>query len=202
MNLIIGAGGQGRVVYDILNSLNYNNIIFCDDGIIDNCLNLKVFKSNDIKFNKITSAIIAIGDNMIRKNIATKYDLNYINAIDPRALISSINVILGKGIAIMPGSIINLNVKIGNHSIINSGSIIEHDCIIEDYVHISPGAILCGGVRVGEGTQIGAGVKIIPNKKIGNWCMIGAGAVVTKDIPDYSLVVGVPGKIIKSLKNE
>lgn len=202
MNLIIGAGGQGRVVYDILNSLNYNNIIFCDDGIIDNCLNLKVFKSKDIKFNKITAAIIAIGDNMIRKNIATKYELNYINAIDSRALISSTNVILGKGIAIMPGSIINLNVKIGNHSIINSGSIIEHDCIIEDYVHISPGAILCGGVKVGEGTQIGAGVKIIPNKKIGNWCMIGAGAVVTKDIPDYSLVVGVPGKIIKSLRNE
>ena len=42
--------------------------------------------------------------------------------------------------------------------------------------------------------------KVIPNINIGKWCVIGAGAVITKDVPDYSLVVGIPGKIIKKLK--
>ena len=40
---------------------------------------------------------------------------------------------------------------------------------------------------------------IMPNVKIGKMCIIGAGAVVTKDVPDYSVVVGVPAKIIKKI---
>jgi acetyltransferase EpsM len=58
---------------------------------------------------------------------------------------------------------------------------------------------LCGNIRIGVGTQVGACATIIPNIRIGKWCKIGAGAVVTKDIPDYSVVVGVPGIIIKKI---
>ena len=43
---------------------------------------------------------------------------------------------------------------------------------------------------------------IIQGIKIGKWAKIGAGAVIVNDIPDYAMVVGVPGKIIKYLKNE
>ena len=50
---------------------------------------------------------------------------------------------------------------------------------------------------MGEGTHIGAGATIIPNLKIGKWATIGAGAVVIKDVPDYAVVVGNPGRIIK-----
>jgi acetyltransferase EpsM len=66
-------------------------------------------------------------------------------------------------------------------------------------VHISPNSTLCGNVKVGEGTHIGAGATILPNIEIGKWCKIGAGSVVTKKIPDYSVVVGIPGKIIKKV---
>lgn len=48
---------------------------------------------------------------------------------------------------------------------------------------------------------IGAGAIILPQSKIGNYCIIGAGAVVKGTIPDYSVVVGNPCKIIKSLKS-
>jgi acetyltransferase EpsM len=86
--------------------------------------------------------------------------------------------------------------------IINTNASVDHHCIIEDFVHIAPSSTLCGNVKVGEGSHVGAGSTIIQNIRIGKWCVIGAGAVITKDIPDYSLVVGVPGKIIKSLRNE
>ena len=52
-------------------------------------------------------------------------------------------------------------------------------------------------VEVGTGSHIGAGAVVIPEIKIGKWCIIGAGTVVIKDVPDYAVVVGNPGKVIR-----
>lgn len=52
-------------------------------------------------------------------------------------------------------------------------------------------------VYIGDGTWIGTNVVIVGNVKIGKHCVIGANSVVTKDIPDYCIVAGVPCKIIK-----
>jgi acetyltransferase EpsM len=52
-------------------------------------------------------------------------------------------------------------------------------------------------VKVGEGTHIGIGSSVIQGITIGKWVTIGAGAVIIRDIPDFAVVVGNPGKIIK-----
>lgn len=57
-----------------------------------------------------------------------------------------------------------------------------------------------GGVRIGDDVWIGANVIILADVNIGNGVIIGAGAVVTKDIPDYAVVGGVPAKVIKMRK--
>jgi acetyltransferase EpsM len=97
----------------------------------------------------------------------------------------------------MPDAVINSNSHIGKHSIINTNATIEHDCILKDFTHVSPGCSISGNVTIGEGSHVGTGACIIPGIKIGKWCIIGAGCVVIKDVPDYSVVVGNPGKIIK-----
>ena len=56
---------------------------------------------------------------------------------------------------------------------------------------------MAGNVQVGEGTQIGIGASVIQGVKIGKWAMIGAGSVIISDVPDFAVVVGNPGKIIK-----
>ena len=56
-------------------------------------------------------------------------------------------------------------------------------------------------VIIGNDVWIGRRVIIMPGVKIGNGCIIGAAAVVTKDIPDYSVAVGVPAKVVKSRLN-
>lgn len=55
---------------------------------------------------------------------------------------------------------------------------------------------------IGNDVWIGAGVNICRNVNIGNGCVIGAGAVITKDIEPYSVVVGVPGRVLKKRFND
>lgn len=57
------------------------------------------------------------------------------------------------------------------------------------------------GLRIGEGSWIGVGVAIL-GANIGKHCVIGANSVVTKDIPDYSVAVGIPAKVIKHYDQE
>lgn len=71
--------------------------------------------------------------------------------------------------------------------------------VLGDFVHISPNAALSENVEIGEGSHIGVGASVIQGVKIGKWCTVGAGAAIINDVPDYSVVVGVPGRIIKSV---
>lgn len=57
-----------------------------------------------------------------------------------------------------------------------------------------------GKIVVGSNTNIGWNVMIMPGVTIGKNCIIGAGAIVTKDIPDNSVVVGIPARVIKSVE--
>jgi acetyltransferase-like isoleucine patch superfamily enzyme len=55
-----------------------------------------------------------------------------------------------------------------------------------------------GKLTIGDDVWLGAGAVVLDGVKIGKGCIIGAGAVVTKDLPDYSIAAGVPAKVIKS----
>ena len=57
-----------------------------------------------------------------------------------------------------------------------------------------------GPVHIGDNVWIGDKVTILPNVTIGKGCIIAANAVVTKDVPEYSVVAGIPAKIIKTIK--
>ena len=57
-----------------------------------------------------------------------------------------------------------------------------------------------GPVHIGENVWIGDKVTILPNVTIGKGCIIAANAVVTKDIPEYSVAAGIPAKVIKTIK--
>jgi virginiamycin A acetyltransferase len=54
-----------------------------------------------------------------------------------------------------------------------------------------------GKITIGNDVWIGTNVTILPNINIGNGAIIGAGAVVTKDVPDYAIVVGVPARVMR-----
>ena len=57
--------------------------------------------------------------------------------------------------------------------------------------------LTCKGVVIGDDCWLGTGVKVLDGVTIGRGCVIGSGAIVTKDIPPYSVAVGIPAKVIK-----
>jgi len=198
---LYGASGHAKVIYDSLReSGKAVKGLFDDNPLVKELLGLHVFGKFNIDVIKDDELIISVGINSTRKKIVEKLpkDLKYGIAVHPSAIISQYSS-LGKGTVIMHGVIIQSSTKIGEHCIINTSASVDHDCVIEDFVHISPKACLCGGVTVGEGTQVGAGAVIIPGIKVGKWSLIAAGAVVLKDVPDNVMVLGNPGRVIKSI---
>jgi acetyltransferase EpsM len=192
--IIYGASGHGKVIADILKNKGVSDILFWDDNLNNlvngYCLNKPLLTSEK------DSVIVAIGDNFVRKGIVDKNTFTYVSAIHPNAIIAE-NVTIQEGTVVMAGVIINPSTIIGKHCILNSACSIDHDCLLYDFVHVSPNATLSGSVQVGEGSWIGAGATIIHGINIGKWAIIGAGAVILNDVPDYAIIVGNPGKIIK-----
>lgn len=193
--LLFGAGGHAKVVNSIINDKEGDLVSVIDQDVsILTFQGVKVTQKPEVK--EKCHAIIGIGNNKFRKEIALKNSLNYTSISHSSSLIDS-SVLIGTGTVIMQGSIIQIDAKIGSHVIVNTGAKIDHDCVIGDYAHLAPGATLCGNVIVGEGVLIGAGATILPNVIIGDWAVVGAGAVVTSNIPPGSTYAGVPAKKIK-----
>ncbi|MFD0939116.1 acetyltransferase [Pedobacter boryungensis] len=195
---IIGAGGQARVIIDILIAANQ-----AIEGVWDESTTIKAVLNQpvrgnlkDFKASGLHPFIIAIGNNLTRKKIAEELNVGCRSAIHPKSAISALASI-GVGTVVMANASVNVGTTIGKHVIINTNASVDHDCHIGDYAHVSPQAGIGGGVYVGEGTHIGIGASVKHGVKIGKWAIVGAGAVVIKDVPDYAVIVGNPGRILK-----
>lgn len=201
---LYGAGGHCKVIIEIISESKAHII----EGIVDDVpkedsiYDIPVLNTKKAGNFADKNFIISIGNNKTRKTIVESMSTAYLKAIHPKSIISS-RAKINEGTVVMAGAIINSETTVGKHCIINTGAVVDHDCSIGDFVHISPNASLAGEVQVGEGTHIGIGSVIIQGIKIGKWATIGAGAVIINDIPDYAVVVGNPGKIIKyNIENE
>ena len=195
--ILYGASGHCKVIIDILQSNNQSAFIILDDNPkLDFVLGFNVIDVKEFIFCQTQNVILSIGNNKVRKQLSSKLIANFVTAIHAKAIVSK-HTRIGHGSVIMAGAVINPDTQIGLHCIVNTSAIVEHDCVLSDFVHISPNASLAGGVMVGEGSQIGIGATVIQGIKIGRWAIIGAGSIVIKDVPDYAVIVGNPGKIIK-----
>lgn len=206
--LIIGAGGHGKVVLDILRSRGACRPV----GFVDADPKLAGTKVGGLPVfggihllgklrnqHRLSAAIIAIGDNRARAGYVRtveEHGLELINAIHPAACVSPCAVI-GRNVVIAAQAVICAEAHIGDLAIINTGAIIDHECEIGIAAHICPGANLAGRVRIGASAFVGLGANIIQCLTIGHQSTIGAGAVVLQDVPAGATAVGIPARIIK-----
>jgi len=204
---IYGGGGHGKVVIDAIRARYGADAvrgIFDDDPAKKNTefYGHRIIGSIKEQESRIENLIMAIGDNQIRANKFAEISgmVNHcITVVHPTAYISP-SAKIGAGTVIMAGVIINADARIGDHCIINTNAIIEHDCSVGNFSHVAPGTVLAGGVQIGRLTLLGANSTVVPYKHIGHNCLIGAGSVVTRDVPDFSILRGNPGRVIKTVR--
>ena len=197
--IIIGGGGHARVVSSIIEAQKTSHLeaVFDSNPKIETLDKVKNFHDYKPDLFPNALAIIAIGDNSVRKQLVQTIHHVFGVLIHPSASIDRPSLV-GAGTVVMHHAVIQRGTVIGKHVIINTACSVDHDCILGDFVHIAPNATLCGGVQIGDETFIGAGAVVLPQIKIGKRVTLGAGTVVTKSIPDGATVVGNPGKIINS----
>ncbi|MDM9383169.1 acyltransferase [Chlorogloeopsis sp. ULAP01] len=94
------------------------------------------------------------------------------------------------------------NIKIGKNCLIASHTgIFANNHIYSDPTQsIESQGVTCQGIVIEDDCWLGSGVKVLDGVTIGKGSVIGAGSVVTKDIPAFSIAVGVPARVIKSRK--
>lgn len=94
----------------------------------------------------------------------------------------------------------NTQIGHGLHIAHHGGIVINHRCVLGNNVNLSHGVTLgytkTGVPNIGDTVYLGAGAKVIGGINIGNNVAVGANSVVTKDIPENAIVVGIPGEII------
>lgn len=126
---------------------------------------------------------------------------------------------IGKNVIIGRGAYIGSDVHIGDNCKIQNYALVYEPAELADGVFIGPAAVLTNdtfpracnpdgssksahdwepvGVTLKKGASVGARAVCVAPITIGEWATVAAGAVVTKDVPDYALVAGVPAKRIK-----
>ncbi|HLF51307.1 acetyltransferase [Flavobacterium sp.] len=210
--LIIGAKGFAKEVLEVFHQLNQlDNIAFYDDVNVDSEHFLyglfPILKNeNEVKdfFNKYGNDFtIGIGNPQLRYVLMKKFISiggNMVSSISNKAIIGSYGVKIGNGCNVLDNAIFSNGSSVGKGCIIYYNVTLTHDCEVGDFVELSPGVTLLGSCKIGSFSQIGANATILPKIKIGQNVIIGAGAVVTKDIPDNCVAVGLPSKVIRNLE--
>lgn len=201
--LLVGGNDLGRQAISILKDFPQTKVL----GIIDPGLSTQesicgipvwgddaVLQSLTLPPN--TSALIAIGDNYIRKSVKKKIeqlrpDLSFFTLIQPGAFIHP-NATINPGCIILAGAIIQNDCLIEEHCIIGSGAILEHDSHIGKFCNIGPGVKAGGKLKMDEGSVLGIGATIKQGIHIGQNSIIGAGSLILKDIPESVTAFGSP----------
>lgn len=181
--VIIGAGGHGKAIADIIEKSGDIVYGFLDDNSKGNLLEYKILGTIDTceelyKNNTDLEFIIAIGNNVKRNELYEKYKLKYYTAIHPKSNISDVDTVIKEGTVIMSNVCINSSAKIGKQAIINTGTIIEHDCLVEDFAHISYGCIVGANTKIGKNSYIGLGSIINIGKDINENEVIECGSII------------------------
>src|SRR5690242_5871825 len=163
--IIVGAGGHGRVVLDILRTAGQHRAVGFLDANPDlhgtEVAGLPVLGHLNmlprLKSKGIGAAMVAIGDNRVRQSYAHKLaaaGLELVQAIHPSA-VSSATAAIGRNVMVAPGAIVCTDARIADGTIVNTAAAVDHECDIGEAAFLAPGARLAGRVTVGEGAFIG-----------------------------------------------
>ena len=205
--LIVGAGGQGKIVADILLSAETRDAatpigFLDDDPSAAGAFGLPVLGSiahhSAVPHDAI---VVAIGDNRRREDVSLALMREGERVVTARHLHTSVarEVEVGDGSMLSAGSIITPCARLGRGVILNTNASVDHDSSLGAFAHVSAGATVGARVTIGDRTLIGVGAAVMSGRRVGSDVVVGAGAVVVHDVPDGVVVMGVPARVTRTI---
>jgi sugar O-acyltransferase (sialic acid O-acetyltransferase NeuD family) len=166
-SIVIGAGGHGRAVAELLKqSEEYLVAGFVDDAVGGNVWDWPVLgpttASLDTYRAKAEGAIVAIGNNKRREELQSRFQkagFRLITVVHPRAMVSP-TARIGAGCALMAGAIVGTEAILEEGVILNSGAVVDHHCLVEAFGHLGTNAAMAGGSVLGRGAWMQAGASL------------------------------------------
>jgi sugar O-acyltransferase (sialic acid O-acetyltransferase NeuD family) len=204
--VIIGAGGLGRIVYDVMSKdatlrdeielagfLDTRADVAMPDGldcpVLGSPLDYQV-RSGDI-------FIPAVGDPNLRAKLVTpllEQGAEFYSYTRAASIAGRVEI--GRGTFLTPGAVISTDCRIGEFGYADTYTIVGHDVEIGAHCMIGAMTFIAGGVRVGDRVAINPRATIAKGVKIGDGATIGIGSVVVKDVPAGVTVFGNPARTI------
>lgn len=199
---IYGAGGFGREVRAWLGNIPEWEVAgFLDDGIKEGtivdgirCLGgwqaLKGMNGNP-------NVVLGLGDPRTKERIATEMGtlgtVQFPVLVHPGAiLLDRASMSFGEGTLICAGCVLTTGIVLGKHVLLNLLVTVGHFAKIGSYSSLMPGVNVAGDVELMDNVYVGSGACFINAVKVGKGAVVGSGAVVLKEVPPDTTVVGVP----------
>ena len=204
---VYGAGGCGRGILPLIrNDLidTSTTLVFIDDALAGKTINghaVVAWEAFCATSAEQRSVCLAVANSSVRQRLFERCNASGIALRAARAnnVVEMDNVWIGEGACLSPFVTLTSNIKIGRCFHANLHSYVEHDCVIGDFVTFAPGVKCNGNVHVEDHAYIGAGAIIKQGVegrplRIGRNAIVGMGAIVTRDVPEGTTVVGNPAR--------
>lgn len=200
--VIVGAGGFGREVVEIVAAINAMEPTWELMGVLDDSPRASDTDSGVPVLGAVGilpdltdhHAVIAVGSCTARARIAVANpQQEWATLVHPDTTISA-DTRLGHGCVVAPGARISVNCTLGDHVHVDQNVTVGHDSTISAFVRLNPQASISGAVTLEQGVLIGANATVLQGLTIGTGSTVGAGAVVVHDVAESLTVKGVPAR--------
>ncbi len=205
--LILGAGGHGQVVANILLAMQQAGRPLTPIGYLDD--NQAIWGAERLGLPVLgplaaldevahDGVLIGIGDNQRRKALYAAMVVRGEElpaAIHPSCVVN-FGAGVGPGSVLAPFSLVGTAVQLGANTALNGMVLLGHHTVVGDHALFGPMANIGGEVEIGEGALVGQGAIVMSRRSVSAWATVGAASLVTRSVEAGATVLGQPARVV------